>query len=131
MEIKTNEQVDNFKADRGIGLFKIRYEMDVKNSIREQGYMAGVIAYSSKEAVDTLINFAKKNVKGFKGMKIDEVSYDGACHAMSDTVKNAVIKGAVKEGIVVRKEEYQAALESSVKEAKKTNVGKKSIIPKD
>lgn len=131
MEIKTNEQVDNFKSDRGIGLFKIRYEMDVKNSIRDQGYMAGVIAYSSKEAVDTLINFAKKNVKGFKGMKIDEVSYDGACHAMSDTVKSAVIKGAIKEGIVVRKEEYQAALESSVKEAKKTTVGKKSIIPKD
>lgn len=127
--MSNNEQTDNFKTQKGIGLYKINYEMDVKNSAREQGYIAGVIAYSSEEAVNTLVNFAKKNVKGFKGLKINEVSFDGACHAMSDTVKSAVLKGAVREGVVVEKEKYKAALEASTKAAKVTS--KKSIIPKD
>lgn len=126
----SENQTDNMKTTKGIGLYKINYEMDVKNSVREQSYIAGVVAYSSKEAVDTLIEFAKKNVKGFKGMKVNEVSFDGACHAMSETVKNAVLKSAIREGIVVEKEKFKAALESSSKTEKKPAT-KKSIIPKE
>jgi hypothetical protein len=127
----SDNQTDNMKTTKGIGLYKINYEMDVKDSVREQSYIAGVIAYSSKEAVDTLINFARKNVKGFKGMKVNEVSFDGACHAMSDTVKSAILRGAIKDGDVVETEKYKAALEASNKTSAKKDGKKKSIIPKD
>lgn len=127
----SDNQTDNMKTTKGIGLYKINYEMDVKDSVREQSYIAGVIAYSSKEAVDTLISFARKNVKGFKGMKVNEVSFDGACHAMSDTVKSAILKGAIKDGDVVETEKYKAALEASNKTSAKKDGKKKSIIPKD
>jgi hypothetical protein len=113
----------------GIGLYKIRYEMDVKDSVREQNYIAGVIAYSSDEAIQTLTSFAQKNVKGFKGMKIDEVSFDGNCHALSDRVRGAIIDRAMAEGVVVSKEQYRVALEASAKPAVKKT--KKSIVPKD
>jgi len=120
------DERDNMKTQQGIGLYKIRYEMDVKDSSREQAYMAGVIAYTSKEAVDTLIVFAKANVKGFKGMKVEEVAFEGACHALSDSVKDAVIKTAILESKVVTKEDYEAVVEEA-----KANAKKQSIIPKE
>ena len=123
-----DEKSDNMKTVEGIALFKIRYEMDVKNSGREQAYTAGVIAYTSKEAVDCLINFAKINIKGFKGMRVDEVAFEGLCHAMSDQVKFAILNTAKLQGDVVSKEDYDALLNKGKKEAKKTT--KKSIIPK-
>ncbi len=116
---------DNLKTVKGIGLYKIRYEMDVTDSSRDHSYMAGVIAYTSKEAVDTLVIFARKRVKGFKGMKVEEVAFEGLCHAMSDTVKEAVLKTAILEGKVVSKSDYEALLAEGQKQ---TN--KKSIIPK-
>lgn len=129
--LRVPEGQDNFKAQKGIGLYKIRYEMDVKDSIREQNYVAGIISYSSKGAVDTLIQFAKKNVKGFKGMKVDEVSYDGACHALSENVRKAIIKTAINEGLVVDKKDYEVALQAAAGQGsgKKSAGGKKSIIP--
>ena len=63
------EQQDHMKQGKGIGLYKIRYQMDIKGNSKERGYMAGVIAYTSREAIDTLVNFAKVRVKGFKGLK--------------------------------------------------------------
>ncbi len=116
---------DNLKTVKGIGLYKIRYEMDVKGSSRDQNYMAGVIAYTSKEAVDTLIGFAKKNVKGFKGMRVDEVAFEGLCHALSDDVKDAILNTAKLEGKVVSKEDYEALLAEGKKQTKK------SILSKD
>lgn len=124
------QENDNMKTEKGIGLYKIRYEMDVKGSKREQAYIAGVISYTSKEAVDTLINFAKARVKGFKGMKIEEVSFDGACHALSDKVKTAIIGSALLEGTVVSKKDYEDAL-AEAKEATKKASKKSSIIPKE
>ena len=120
-------QLDNFKPTKGIGLYKIRYEMDVTGSTREQNYIAGVISYTSKEAIDTLADYARKNVKGFKGMKVEEVAFEGLCHAMSESVKGAILKTAMLEGAVVSKEDYDAVLEENKKETKKT---KKTIIPK-
>ncbi len=116
---------DNLKTVKGIGLYKIRYEMDVTDSSRDHSYMAGVISYTSKEAVDTLVTFARAKVKGFKGMKVEEVAFEGLCHAMSDTVKEAVLKTAILEGKVVSKSDYEALLAEGQKQ---TN--KKSIIPK-
>jgi len=87
--------------------------------------MAGVIAYTSKEAVDTLIGFAKKNVKGFKGMRVDEVAFEGLCHALSDDVKDAILNTAKLEGKVVSKEDYEALLAEGKKQTKK------SILSKD
>ena len=125
------QQTDNFKAVAGIGLYKIRYEMDVKASSKEQNYIAGVIAYSSEEAVNTLVEFAKLKVKGFKGLKIEEVAYEGGCHAMSDKVRNAIIKGAKAEGVVVGKSKYDEVVAQLEDATKKTATAKKSIIPKD
>jgi len=123
------ERQDNMKRNTGIGLYKIRYEMDVQGSSRNQNYIAGVIAYTSKEAVDTLVKFASKNIKGFKGLKTEEVSFEGECHALSDAVKKAILKTAVMEGVVIPKEEHEVFVEEAVKSAKKSV--KKSIIPKD
>lgn len=119
---------DNMTTQEGIGLFKIRYEMDVAGSSRNQSYTAGVIAYSSREAVNTLVEFAKDNVTGFKGMKIEEVGFEGNCHALSKAVEKAILGKAIVEGVVIPKEQHELVLEEATK-AKKT--GKKSIIPKD
>lgn len=126
--VKKSEQADNFKAAAGIGLYKIRYEMDVKDSTRESGYMAGVIAYTSKEAVDTLINFAKNKIKGFKGMKVEEVAYEGACHSLSDAVKDAIINTAKLEGDIVSKKEYDLVVKEAAAELKAAKGKKQSIL---
>jgi len=128
-------QHDNLKTVKGIGLYKIRYEMDVSDSSRDHNYVVGVIAYTSKEAVDTLADFGKNNIKGFKGMRVDEVAFEGLCHAMSDSVKTAILNVAVAEGDLIRKEQYDAILKSAGSKVKtdiKTDIKKpkKSIIPK-
>jgi hypothetical protein len=122
---------DNLKTVRGIGLYKIRYEMDVKDSSRDHNYMAGVIAYTSKEAVDTLIGFAQKNVRGFKGMRVEEVAFEGLCHALSDDVKDAILNTAKLEGKVVSKEDYDSLLAERKKEAKKSIIGTVKKTKKD
>jgi hypothetical protein len=127
--IENVERQDNMKTQEGIGLFKISYEMDVANSTKDHNYVAGVVAYTSKEAVDTLISFAKNRVKGFKGMKINEVAYEGGCHAISDTVRQAILGTAVMEGLMIPKEEHELMLAEASKTTRKTS--KKSIIPKD
>ena len=137
-ERQEQDRTDNMKTVKGIGLYKIRYEMDVADSTKDHNYIVGVIAYTSKEAIDTLAKFGQENVKGFKGMKVDEVSFDGLCHAMSDDVKDAILNTAKLEGKVVSKEDYDALLVEGKKEAKKTTkksieakkTTKKSIIPK-
>jgi hypothetical protein len=131
LNVGADMQMDDFKAVKGIGLYKIQYEMDVKNSARPQNYIAGIIAYSSQEAVDTLVQFAKKRVKGFKGLKIDTVAFEGLCHAMSDTVKGQVINGAINEGKVVDKAKYDADMKIAMEASTKASTVKKSIIPKD
>jgi len=123
------EKRDNMKAVDGIGLYKIRYEMDVQGSSRNQNYTAGVIAYTSKQAVDTLVKFAANNIKGFKGLKTEEVSFDGACHALSDEVKQAIIGKAIMDGIVISKDDHDALIKEANKTTKKTT--KRSVIPKD
>ena len=128
-EERNEDGRDNMKTVIGIGLYKIRYEMDVQGSSKDHNYVAGVIAYTSKEAVDTLAEFGKNNVKGFKGMKIHEVSFDGLCHAMSDNVKGAILDTAKLEGKVVSKDDYDALLSEGKSEAKKTP--KKRILPKN
>jgi hypothetical protein len=119
---------DNMKTHDGIGLYKISYEMDVVGSSRDQNYIAGIISYTSEEAVQTLVKFAKQRVKGFKGLKINEVAFEGGCHAISDTVRQAILNTAVMEGIMVPKEDVDILLADAAKEAKGK---KKSIIPKE
>jgi len=124
--IENVERNDNFKTEKGIGLYKIRYEMDVKGSSKDQAYTAGIIAYTSEEAINTLVKFAKNKVKGFKGLKIDEVSFDGGCHALSDPVKAVILKTAMLEGTVISKDDHEEMLKKV--KSKKTGA-KKSIIP--
>lgn len=125
----TQQNQDNLKQQRGIGLFKINYEMDVKGSTKDHSYTAGVVAYTQKEAIDTLVQFGNRNVKGFKGMRIKETSFEGYCHAISDAVKDVIVKGAVIDGMAVTMEDHKAMMKDAKKEAKKTV--KKSIVPKD
>jgi hypothetical protein len=119
---------ERFKAVKGIGLYKIRYEMDVKGSDKNKAYTAGIIAYTNDEAVNTLVNFAKTRVKGFKGIRVNELSFEGLCHSMSDKVKDAVIKTAIAEGKVVAMEDHKTELVNLEKKTPKNT--KKSVIPK-
>ncbi len=119
-----NMNRDRFKP-QGIGLYKIRYEMDVVNSTRDHNYVAGIIANNNKEAVDTLVAFAAKKVTGFKGLRIAEVGFEGLVHDLSPEIREMIVKTAILNGEVVSKSDYDALLE----EGKKST--KKSIIPKD
>lgn len=129
MNVEREDNVGEYVAVKGIGLYKIKYEMDVNNSSKDQNYIAGVLAYSSDEAVNTLLSFAKKNVKGFKGIRTHEVSFEGLCHSMSNDVRSAFIKTQILEGRVVSKEDYDSLLNEKKAEVIKTS--KKSIIPKE
>jgi hypothetical protein len=129
MDSESNEQ--RFKGNKGIGLYKVNYEMDVKGSSDGEVYTAGVIAYSSEEAIKTLSNFSAKRIKGFKGMKINELAFEGLCHAMSDKVKKAVIRGAIAEGKVVSKQAHQAVLSELEDAMRKPKTTVKRSIVKD
>lgn len=112
-------------ANKVIGLYKINYEMDIKGSSKDNNYIAGVIAYSSDEAVNTLIEFGRAGVKGFKGVRVHQVAFEGAIHTISKPIRKAILETAILEGKVVSKADYDAL---SAKESKKA---KKSIIPKE
>lgn len=122
------EKMDNMKTEKGIGLYKISYEMDTKTNGSEKNYIAGILAYTNKEAIDTLVDFCKTKVKGFKGFKVNEVAYEGGCHALSEDVRNAVVATAVLDGLVVYKQDHDAKVEKLTKENKKA---KKSILAKE
>jgi hypothetical protein len=123
------EMQEDIKSVKGIGLYKIRYEMDVVGSSRDQNYVAGIVAYTSREAIDTLVAFGKKKVKGFKGMKVSEVAFEGLCHDFSDLVKHAVVDRAKMDGEVVSKEDYESMLAEKKKETRKSS--KKSILKEE
>jgi hypothetical protein len=128
VDVESNQE--RFKNTGGIGLYKINYEMDVKGRTEGEPYLVGIIAYTSEEAVKTLTDFCAKRVKGFKGAKIQELAFEGNCHAMSDKVKNAILKGAKADGLVIDKKEHDEIISKLEKELSK-KATKKSIIPKD
>jgi hypothetical protein len=122
------KETDNLKTKQGIALFKIDYWMDVKGgNVESNTYSVGIIAYTSDEAVKTLNNFCLKNITGFKGMRIDQVAFEGLCHAISDKVRDKIIEGAVRSKIV----EYVKYVKAESEEEKKKTYSKKSIIPKN
>lgn len=96
--------MDKAKINQGIGLFKINYDMDLagRSDTDRPHYTAGIIAHTNDEAVETLRMFCVKNVKGFKGFRIDQIAFEGLCHEMSESVKEKVIGGAIARGIVKR-----------------------------
>ena len=111
---------DRFKRGNGIGLYKIRYQMDIKGEAQEKRFAAGVVAYSNGEAVKTLTEFCRKNVKGFKGFRISEMNFEGLVHAVSDVIRDQIIKTAILEGRVVSKEDYDAACEEAKSNLKRS-----------
>jgi len=129
--VDSESNAERFKNVAGIGLYKINYEMDVKGSTEGEQYMVGIIAYTSEEAVKTLTDFCAKRVKGFKGAKIHELAFEGNCHAVSEKVKNAILKGAKADNLVIDKIEHDKIVGDFEKELKKKATVKKSIIPKD
>lgn len=128
VDIDSNE--DRFKPVSGIGLYKINYEMDLKSSSERPSYIAGIIAYTNDEAVQTLVKFCQSSIKGFKGLKIQEIAFEGLCHEMSEEVKNALLSTAVREGKVVATESHKAKLEEVEAKLAKQMRTKKSIVPK-
>jgi hypothetical protein len=128
VDTESNEQ--RFNPEGGIGLFKINYEMDLAGSSDKPQYTAGVIAYSNEEAVQTLAKFCRNKVKGFKGLKIQELAFEGLCHEISEEVKNVILSGAVKEGKVVATEAHQKVLTELEAKMKKAATTKKSIVKK-
>jgi len=129
VDVESNEE--RFKNQGGIGLYKINYEMDVKGKTEGEQYTVGVIAYTSEEAVKTLTDFCAQRVKGFKGMKIHELAFEGNCHAMSDKVKTAILKGAKDDGLIIDKSEHDNIIGELEKKMNKKAGSKKSIIPKE
>ena len=99
---------------QGISLFKIDYEIQGQDSI----WSAGIVAYSSEEAVKSLAGFLKDTIKDFKGFKIDTLSFQGAVHHLSDAVRSAIIGPLSKKP---RKK----------KDVEKNEAKKKSILKKD
>jgi hypothetical protein len=67
-----------------IGLYKIDYEITGKEN---EGalWSCGVLAYNQEEAVKTLADFLKKP------FKCDTLSFQGACHAISQPIRDKVI----------------------------------------
>jgi len=132
--VEGKEGQNRFNPHGGLGLYKIRYEMDIKGENKsDQGFIAGILAFSNEEAIQALLEFCKKNVKGFKGFKVEEIGFDGACHEMSEQVKIAVVNRAIKAGEVISKPDFEAKVAQLTKNAKsKATRGKKtSILPKD
>lgn len=117
--------MDKIKEKMGIGLFKINYEMDLagqnQNSDRPQ-YTAGILAHTNDEAVETLRLFCVKNVKGFKGFRINQIGFDGLCHEMSESVKEKVIGGAIAKGLVKKIEPKKAETPKAPKAQKKISI---------
>lgn len=70
--------------DKQLGLYKIDYEIEGDSKMRDTIWSAGVLAYSSEEGVKTLANWLKKP------FKIDTLSFQGPCHAVSDAVQEKV-----------------------------------------
>lgn len=78
------------EVKQGISLFKIDYEIQGQDSI----WSAGIVAYSSEEAVKALAKFLRDTIKGFKGFKIDTLAFQGQVHHLSDQVREKIIQGA-------------------------------------
>jgi len=104
MDQKTEEK-------HGVSLFKIDYEMDGQDSI----WSAGIVATTSEEAVKSLAKFLKESIKGFKGFKIDTLSWQGAVHHLSENVREKIVAGTPPQKV----------------EKKATKVTKKKILPKE
>jgi hypothetical protein len=129
VDTESNEQ--RFKSGKGIGLYKVNYEMDVKGSSDKPQFTAGVVAYTSEEATKTLVEFSRQSIKGFKGMKINEMAFEGYCHALSNKVKKAIINQAINEGKVISKQAHNAVLAELETAMTKTRTTKKSIVKKE
>lgn len=97
------------EAKLGISLFKIDYEIKGQDSI----WSAGIVAYSSEEAVKSLAGFLRETIKGFKGFKISQLSFQGQVHHLSDAVRAKIVEGSQ----VVTHEELK---EEEVKPKKKS-----------
>jgi len=130
MNMDSESNQHRFKPVGGIGLYKISYEMDVKGSSDHPQYTAGIVAYSNEEALKTLTDFCNSNVKGFKGLKIQEMAFEGLCHSISNKVKKAIVGGAINEGKVVSAQIHKEVLRQLEETVKKTSSTKKSIVKK-
>lgn len=122
--------MDKKKVNMGIGLFKINYDMDLvgqsQNADRPQ-YTAGVLAHTNDEAVETLRQFCVKNVQGFKGFRINQIGFDGLCHAISKDVEEKIIGGAINRGIVKKVDKVEEKKTTTPKKVQK----KVSILKKE
>lgn len=78
------------EARQGISLFKIDYEIQGQDSI----WSAGIVAYSSEEAVKSLAKFLRETIKNFKGFKISQLAFQGQVHHLSDSVRAKIVEGS-------------------------------------
>jgi len=104
------------EARHGISLFKIDYEIDGQ----KEGSMwsAGIVAYSSEEAVKSLAKFLRDTVTGFKGFRINTLSFQGQVHHLSEAVREQVMQSS------------QILGKAELKEAPKKKTEKKKSILK-
>lgn len=99
-----------------IGLYKIDYEIEGERGMDTPIWSAGVLAYSQEEAIKTLADFLKK------GFKINTLSFQGPCHAVSDSIRKKLFT----------QEKAKLETPKPTKKAKKVKAEpKKSIIKKE
>jgi hypothetical protein len=67
--------------DKQLGLYKIDYEIEGESRMKDTMWSVGILAYDSEEAVKCLAKWLRKP------FKIDTLSFQGPCHAVSDQVQ--------------------------------------------
>ena len=104
------------EAKHGISLFKIDYEID--GQTEGSMWSAGIVAYSSEEAVKSLAKHLSKTVTDFKGFKINTLSFQGQVHHLSEAVREQVVQGS----------QIMSKTELKEETPKKKTAAKKSIL---
>lgn len=120
-----NKKINGGNKMDTIGLYRIDYEIAGKDN---EGalWSCGVLAYNQEEAVKTLADFLKK------GFKIDTLSFQGPCHAISQPIRDKVSVVANKKESTFRPVEEIG--QKNVFDAKAEVIEKKqkrTIVPKE
>lgn len=83
--------------DQKLGLYKIDYEIEGESRMKDTLWSVGILAYGSEEAVKCLATWLKKP------FKIDTLSFQGPCHAVSDQVQEKLGVNVAKKNTAPKK----------------------------
>lgn len=99
--------------DKQLGLYKVDYEIEGDSRMKDTLWSAGILAYSSEEAVKSLADWLKKP------FKIDTLSFQGPCHAVSEVVREKIYEGQLAKMKAAKKTEKKETKTTVKRPAKK------------